>query len=116
MAALDEIRARWSNESVYYSAPVLAKILARGIEPAHCRQVIFSPEAEVIQGEEDPGATAYTVYGRADDGRILHVVPTMGARLKVATAYDPSIDPKNRWEADLKTKRGAAAEGGEGLD
>lgn len=84
---------------------VLPKIVARGIEPATVRAVVFSDEADVIEGEEEPESTACLVYGRAPDGRILHVSVAIMERLKVTTAYDPSLDTKGRWEPDFKTRR-----------
>lgn len=101
---LEVIRAGFDR--VQYREHAIEKLAERGILPSHIRDAVFSIEAEVIDSRPDhPYGPCHLVLGWRADHRPLHMLFGTTEPLRVITAWDPSVDPKNRWEADFKTRR-----------
>jgi hypothetical protein len=78
----------------------------RGIRPGHIREALLSEDAEIIEAYPDHFyGGCCLILGWWGDRRPLHVVIATSSPLRVISAWDPSADPKNRWEADFKTRR-----------
>ena len=104
MAKLAEIQRRFETAS--YREHCLRRIIQRGIDPATIREATFSPEAEVFECyANDPLGPSCLVLGWWNDGKPLHIEYALGSRLYIVTVWDPSVDPKDRWEPDFKTRR-----------
>lgn len=106
---MEEIRTRL--DSLEYREHALRQMSERGIHPDQVREALLSEGAEII--EDYPGhfyGRCCLVLGWRETGRPLHVVLAISHPLKVISVWDPSVDPRNRWEPDFKTRR--STEGG----
>ncbi len=100
---LQDIRDRF--DQVQYRDHALHSVIERAIDPAHIREAVFSQDAEVIAEYPDhPYGACSLVLGWWDDRRPLHVLFALAGPLWIISVWDPSVDPKNRWEADFKTR------------
>ena len=107
---MDVIRSHF-DASAAYREHAQDHIAERGIHPAIIREAVCSPHAEVIELTlDDPRGPSCLVLGWWGDKRPLHVLFGLGFPLWIITAWDPSVDPKNRWEPDFKTRRRAKEE------
>ena len=106
---MDDIRARFA--SVVYREHALQRILERDIDPAIIKEAINSPNAEIVESyPDDPRGNSCLVLGWWDDDRPLHIVIGLDRRLCVISAYAPSVDDRERWESDFKTRRRSRSE------
>ena len=101
---LQDIRARFGR--VQYREHSLLRPIERGIDPACIREAVFSQDAEVIEDYPDhPYGPCCLVLGWWDDRRPLHVLVSTTDPPWLITAWDPSNDPRNRWESDFRSRR-----------
>ncbi len=66
-------------------------------------EAVASANAEVFERYE--GTETFNLLGVSDSGVSIHVRMSLGNPAILRTLYDPSVDDKGRWEADLKTRR-----------
>jgi hypothetical protein len=101
---MEDIRSRL--DGIEYREHALRQMTERGIHPRHVQEALLSHEAEII---EDYPSRFYgrccLILGWWGERRPLHVVVGTSHALWVISVWDPSVDPKNRWEADFKTRR-----------
>ena len=103
-APLEEIWTRLNE--LEYREHALLRMGERGIHPRHVREAILSEEAEIIESYPDhPYGPCCLVLGWWGNRRPLHVLIATGYPLRMISVWDPSADPKQRWEADFKTRR-----------
>jgi hypothetical protein len=106
---VDAIRSNFAGAR--YRNHAFDMILERGIHPVIIREAIHSPDAEIIRmNPGDARGPSCLILGWWDDRRPLHILLGIGYPLWVITVWDPSVDPKNRWESDFKTYRPAGQE------
>jgi hypothetical protein len=102
--SMEEIRDRL--EGLEFREHALSQMAERGLHARHVQEALRSEEAEII--EEYPGhfyGPCCLILGWWGERQPLHVVLATSHPLKVISTWDPSADPKNRWEADFKTRR-----------
>ncbi len=79
----------------------------RHITGAMMHQAVFSETAQVF--ETYPESDTVNLLGFCRSGQSLHLRLTFGnppeTLPRIRSVYDPSVDPKQRWEADLMTRR-----------
>lgn len=101
---MEETRGRL--DELEYREHALRQMAERGIHPRQVQDALLSDEAEII---EDYPTHFYgrccLILGWWGERQPLHVVLATSHPLRVISAWDPSMDPKNRWEADFKTRR-----------
>jgi hypothetical protein len=103
---LEDIKARFAD--VQYREHALVRLLQRGIQPEHIAEAIISDEPEIIEDYPDHAyGPCCLVLGWWDDRQPLHVLLTMSDPIRLISAWDPSTDPKGRWEPGFKTRSDA---------
>ena len=102
---MDDIRARFPSVR-YPEGRKFDMILRRGITPAQIAEAINSPEAEIIEHyPDDPRGPSCLVLGWCGGARSLHIVIGLSEPPKIITAWDPSVDPRDRWEPGFRRRR-----------
>ena len=91
--------AVWNEDTEHYPK----RQNQRHITPQMVDEAVASPNAEVFERYE--GTDTYNLLGWSNSGVSIHVRMTLGVPAILCTLYDPTADPKGRWEADLKTRR-----------
>lgn len=93
---MEDIRARIS-ELVFREHAIL-RLLERNISPDIIKEAMLSHQSIIIEEYQDASrGPCCLIAGKQHNGRSLHIVLGIGEPLCVITAYDPSIDQKNRW-------------------
>ena len=102
---MEDIRAQF--HFIVYLEHAVERLVERGIRPGIIREAIHSEDAEIIESYlDDPRGPACLILGWWNERRPLHIEVSLGQPpLMIITAYDPSADPKDRWEADFRTRR-----------
>jgi len=101
---VDDIRSRLAT--AIYREHALRRMLARGVSPRLVAEALTAPDAEVIERyERPPFGSCCLILGWSSTRQPIHVVIGLTQPLQIMTAYDPTTDPRQRWEADCKTRR-----------
>ncbi len=91
------------NDKIKWSAHGLMRIQERGIVLDDIRRCVESGEVIDNYLEEPPAKSSVLIYGKAQDGKVIHVVLGYDDdQLYFVTAYYPSLE---KFEDDLKTRR-----------
>jgi len=102
---LDEIRRRF--DVVQYQVHAVGAMQERGFTVRDVQEAVLGPNAEVVEESTVGYGPTSLVLGWCHEGRVpLHVLFGAGATLWIITVYDPSTDPKQRFEApDFRKRR-----------
>jgi hypothetical protein len=101
---MEEIRGRL--DGLEYREHALRQLNERGIHPRHILEALRSEQAEIIEDYPDQFyGPCCLILGWWGEQRPLHVVLATSHPLRVISAWDPSVDSKQRWEPDFKTRR-----------
>jgi hypothetical protein len=102
MSLLSDIIAAIRDSEFTITLHAQQQMTARRIRVSEVREVLISPDAEVIEDyPEDPRGPSCLVCGKALN-RVLHVHVSYPPEIVVITAYEP--DPE-KWEVDQKTRK-----------
>lgn len=103
---LEAVRACF--DQAQYRTHALEAMVERGISRAEIREALFSEGAEAIEEyPDDHYGACCLVLGWRSGTRPLHIVFGLTPPGWVITLWDPSLDPRQRWEADYRTRRPA---------
>ena len=99
---IDNIRELIKEDKIQWSGHVLGRMQQRGIKVTDVIEAILSGEMIEYYSSDYPYPSCL-ISGNCKDGKILHVVCSLGKRnVWMITAYYPNII---EWLEDLKTRR-----------
>jgi len=101
--SIDELRTLCSKGNIKWTAHIAARLQERNVNPSDVKNCILTGEV-IEQYPSDYPHPSCLVSGVDVSAKPLHVVIGVGAgHLWLITAYYPD---ENKWEADLKTRKG----------
>lgn len=102
MININRLQEYYIQEQIILSVHAQERLRQRGIRAKDIRCCVMSGEI-IEQYPDDYPFPSCLIYGKAVDGRVIHVVMSdEGTLSRIITAYYPDF---GKFEADLKTRK-----------